>query len=61
MNSSISWLTTPFFRHKMTITSPQQIAQLKASGVQSLIVSFDADLVDEQNQSRTSPCTLHYR
>jgi putative nucleotidyltransferase with HDIG domain len=37
-----SWLSTPFFRHKMTITSPQQIAQLKASGVQTLIVTFDA-------------------
>ncbi len=37
-----SWLSTPFFRHKMTITSPQQIAQLKASGVQTLTVSFDA-------------------
>ena len=45
-----SWLTTPFFRHKMTITSPQQIAQLKASGVQSLIVSFDVDLVDEPSK-----------
>jgi hypothetical protein len=33
-----SWLSTPFFRHKMTITSARQIAQLKASGVQTLIV-----------------------
>jgi putative nucleotidyltransferase with HDIG domain len=45
-----SWLTTPYSRHKMTITSPQQIAQLKASGVQSLIVSFDADLADQPSK-----------
>ncbi len=37
-----SWLSTPFFRHKMTITSLQQIAQLKVSGVQTLTVSVDA-------------------
>lgn len=42
-----SWLTTPFFRHKMAITSPQQIAQLKASGVQSLVVSFDSEMAVE--------------
>jgi putative nucleotidyltransferase with HDIG domain len=42
-----SWLSTPFFRHKMTITSPQQIAQLKASGVQTLTVNFDAAEVGE--------------
>lgn len=39
------WLNTPFFRHKMTITSPRQIAQLKASGVQTLIVHIDAEAV----------------
>lgn len=37
-----SWLDTPFFRHKMTITSRQQIAQLKACGVRTLIVSLHA-------------------
>lgn len=42
-----SWLSTPFFRHKMTITSPQQIAQLKASGVQTVTVSVDAAEIGE--------------
>ena len=42
-----SWLSTPFFRHKMTITSHQQIAQLKACGVQTLIVRIDAEAVRE--------------
>lgn len=37
-----SWLSTPFFRHKMTITSRQQIEQLKACGVQTVIVNLDA-------------------
>lgn len=38
-----SWLHTPFFRHKMTITSHQQIAQLKACGVRTLVVSLDTE------------------
>ncbi len=42
-----SWLSTPFFRHKMTITSHQQIAQLKACGVQTLVVRIDAEEVRE--------------
>ena len=40
-----SWLDTPFFRHKMTITSHQQIAQLKACGVRTLIVSLNAEAI----------------
>ena len=42
-----AWFTTPFLRHKMTITSDQQIAQLKACGVQTLIVSLEAEEVKE--------------
>lgn len=42
-----SWLSTPFFRHKMTITWPQQIAQLKACGVRTLVVRIDAEAVRE--------------
>ena len=41
-----SWLDTPFFRHKMTITSHQQIAQLKACGVRTLLVSFNAEEIE---------------
>lgn len=41
-----SWLSTPFFRHKMTITSTHQIAQLKASGVQTLIVHLEEEVGD---------------
>lgn len=48
-----SWLSTPFFRHKMTITSPQQIAQLKASGVQTLIVRIKAE--DTQEMTAVEP------
>jgi HD-GYP domain-containing protein (c-di-GMP phosphodiesterase class II) len=36
-----SWLTTPFFRHRFTITSSAQIEQLYASGVQQLDVETD--------------------
>ncbi|HEU5407791.1 MAG TPA: HD-GYP domain-containing protein [Nitrospira sp.] len=42
-----SWLDTPFFRHKMTITSSQQIAQLKACGVRTLVVSIEAEEVEQ--------------
>ena len=38
-----SWLDTPFFRHKMTITSSDQIAQLKASGVHTLVVNIEEE------------------
>ncbi|MBH0186793.1 MAG: HD-GYP domain-containing protein, partial [Nitrospira sp.] len=38
-----SWLTSPFFRHRMAITSCEQIEQLKASGVQTVEVDFDGD------------------
>lgn len=40
-----SWLSTPFFRHKMTITSSQQIAQLKACGVRTLVVSVHTEKI----------------
>jgi putative nucleotidyltransferase with HDIG domain len=43
-----SWLDTPFFRHKMTITSRRQIAQLKACGVQTLIVSIETEEAKEE-------------
>ena len=36
-----SWLATPFLRHRFTITSSEQIAQLQASGVQQLDVETD--------------------
>lgn len=42
-----SWLSTPFFRHRMTITSTQQIAQLKASGVQTLIVHMEEEVSEK--------------
>ncbi len=48
-----SWLQTPFFRHKMTITSIQQIAQLKASGVQTLIVDTETEEITEESASVT--------
>ena len=38
-----SWLETPFLRHKITITSLEQIAQLKACGVRSLVVAASAE------------------
>ncbi|MBX3351186.1 MAG: HD-GYP domain-containing protein [Nitrospira sp.] len=36
-----SWLDTPFFRHKMTITSTDQIAQLRACGIRTLVVNIE--------------------
>ena len=42
-----SWLETPFLRHKMTITSRDQIAQLKACGVRTLVVTVTAEDITE--------------
>jgi putative nucleotidyltransferase with HDIG domain len=36
-----SWLATPFLRHRFTITSSEQITQLRSSGVQQLDVETD--------------------
>jgi HD-GYP domain-containing protein (c-di-GMP phosphodiesterase class II) len=36
-----SWMATPFLRHRFTITSSEQIAQLQASGVRQLDVETD--------------------
>lgn len=37
-----SWFATPFFRHRMMVTSGEQIEQLKASGVQTVEIASDA-------------------
>lgn len=50
-----SWLSTPFFRHKITITSPEQIAQLKACGVQTLVVRLDHAAVEATPESASTP------
>jgi HD-GYP domain-containing protein (c-di-GMP phosphodiesterase class II) len=44
-----SWLTTPFLRHRFTITSLEQIEQLHASGVQQLEV--EAEDTDQDSDS----------
>ena len=50
-----SWLATPFLRHKMTITSHEQIAQLKASGVRTLMVHGEtADIPTAQEPALDS-------
>ena len=36
-----SWLATPFLRHRFMIASSEQIAQLRASGVQQLDIETD--------------------
>ena len=50
-----SWLSTPFFCHKMTITSAKQIAQLKACGVQTLTVRMEAEEIREEAPAPSTP------
>ncbi|CUS39581.1 putative Phosphohydrolase [Candidatus Nitrospira nitrosa] len=50
-----SWLSTPFFCHRMTITSTKQIAQLKACGVQTLTVRVEAEEVPEEAPTPSTP------
>lgn len=49
-----SWFATPFFRHRMAVTSMEQIEQLKACGVKTLDISgelgTDSPAVEEGNQ-----------
>ena len=50
-----SWLSTPFFCHRMTITSAKQIAQLKACGVQTLTVCMEAEEIREEAPTPSTP------
>lgn len=38
-----SWFATPFFRHRMAVTSMEQVEQLKACGVETLDISGDIE------------------
>lgn len=50
-----SWLATPFLRHRLTITSSEQIEQLHASGVQQLDVDVDEDYQDSGSFVQAMP------
>ena len=39
-----SWFATPFFRHRMAVTSMEQVEQLKACGVEMLDISGEIEL-----------------
>ncbi len=49
----MSWMETPFFRHRMKITQPKQIARLKASGVQYVEIETEKglDLEDQAEEA----------
>ncbi|MCC6141067.1 MAG: HD-GYP domain-containing protein [Nitrospira sp.] len=38
-----SWFATPFFRHRMAVTSMEQVEQLKACGVQTLHITGELE------------------
>lgn len=40
-----SWFATPFFRHRMAVTSMEQVEQLKACGIETLDVSGEVEIV----------------
>ncbi|MCS6896379.1 MAG: HD-GYP domain-containing protein [Nitrospira sp.] len=42
-----SWLVTPFLSHRLTITSQEQIRQLKACGVQIVEIAADGESEEE--------------
>jgi putative nucleotidyltransferase with HDIG domain len=50
-----SWLATPFLRHRFTITSPEQIEQLRASGVRQLDVEADDPCQDSGSSVPAMP------
>lgn len=39
-----SWFATPFFRHRMAVTSMEQVEQLKACGIETLDVSGEVEI-----------------
>jgi len=53
-----SWLTTPFLRHRMAITSQEQIQQLRACGVTMLEVTVEDEEAGGQESFRPTPDPL---
>ncbi len=53
-----SWLATPFWRHRFTITSAEQIEQLCASGVQQLDVEIDETDLDSGSRASSIPVVV---
>lgn len=52
-----SWFATPFFRHRMAVTSMEQVEQLKACGVETLDVSVEigeAEALTDTDGSETA-------
>jgi HD-GYP domain-containing protein (c-di-GMP phosphodiesterase class II) len=49
------WLATPFLRHRFTITSSEQITQLRSSGVQQLDVDADEACQDSDSFAPAMP------
>jgi putative nucleotidyltransferase with HDIG domain len=58
----MSWVETPFFRHRMLITKPDQIAKLKASGVRHVEIEtekgHDVGEAHEEASGPSSPDDL---
>jgi len=58
----MSWMETPFFRHRLLITKPDQIARLKASGVRHVEIEtekgHDVDEAHEEPAVPSSPDNL---
>jgi HD-GYP domain-containing protein (c-di-GMP phosphodiesterase class II) len=53
-----SWLSTPFLRHRFTITSSEQIAQLRGSGVRQLDVDTDDACEDSGSCAPAMPAKV---
>jgi putative nucleotidyltransferase with HDIG domain len=53
-----SWLATPFLRHRFTITSSEQITQLRSSGVQQLDVETDDACQDSGSCASAMPAKV---
>lgn len=49
-----SWLATPFMRHRMAVTSPDQIATLRACGVRVLDVTLEEREGEAERSDDTS-------
>jgi putative nucleotidyltransferase with HDIG domain len=50
-----SWMETPFLRHRMRITTAEQIAKLKRSGVRSVEVEIDDPAEGQTDHGRPDP------
>ncbi len=52
------WMATPFLRHRMVVTSMDQVEQLRACGVRTLEVTLDDGAAEPESRMESVPASV---